>query len=219
VRQALSNRIIPKESLSQLRRAELGDLAGPNPRTRPVQARSEAPAAPDPSLLALAREEGHREGLEQGRREAEALLDAERAALGELSNGLALLMNDFEQSLATDVLSLSLELAKLIVRHSVKVKPDLVLSVLREAVSSLPGVDQQTTIHLHPSDASLLRNLAENDKTFRELPWKIVEDMHVERGGCRLDTATTEVDATLETRWRRIIGALGSDDPWIDITT
>jgi flagellar assembly protein FliH len=46
-----------------------------------------------------------------------------------------------------------------------------------------------------------------------------VEDILVERGGCRLDTATTEVDATLETRWRRIIGALGSDDPWIDITT
>ena len=215
----MSNKIIPKESLSQPRRAELGDLAGPDPRTRPVQARPDAPAAPAPSLLALAREEGHREGLEQGRREAEALLHAERDALIQLSSGLTVLMSDFEQSLANDVLSLSLELAKLIVRHSVKVKPDLVLSVLREAVSSLPGVDQQTTIHLHPSDAALLRNLAENDKTFHELPWKIVEDILVERGGCRLDTATTEVDATLETRWRRIIGALGSDDPWIDITT
>ena len=215
----MSNKIIPRESLPQLRRAELGDLAGPNSRTRPVHAHPEAPAVPGPSALALAREEGLREGLEQGRREAEALLHAERNALRELSKGLTLLMSDFEQSLANDVLSLSLELAKLIVRHSVKVKPDLVLSVLREAVSSLPGVDQQTTIHLHPSDASLLRSVAENDKTFRELPWKIVEDILVERGGCRLDTATTEVDATLETRWRRIIGALGSDDPWIDITT
>lgn len=215
----MSNRIIPRESLTHLRRAELGDLAGPNQQVHSVPARPELPAVPDPSLLARAREEGHGVGLEAGRREAQALLHAEHDALRELTNGLAQLMTDLEQSLANDVLSLSLELAKLIVRQSVKVKPDLVLSVVREAVSSLPGVDQETTIHLHPNDAALLRKVAENDKTLRELPWKIVEDTQLERGGCRLDTATTEIDATLETRWRRVIAALGREDPWIDITT
>ena len=179
----------------------------------------EGPAAPNSAALAKAREEGFREGVETGRREAEVLLNAERDALREVRNGLAQLMSEFEQSLANDVLSMSLELAKLIVRHSVKVKPDLVLSVVKEAVASLPGVDQQTTIHLHPSDAALLRKLAESDQTLNELPWKIVEDVRLERGGCRLETAATEVDATLETRWRRIIAALGRDDPWIDITT
>ncbi len=218
----MSNRIIPRESLTHLRRAELEDLedlGGAKSQTRSVPARPEPPGVPDPSLLARAREEGHGAGLEAGRREAEGLLQAERDALRALSNGLAQLVNDFEQSLANDVLSLSLELTKLIVRQSVKVKPDLVLSAVREAVASLPGVDLQTTIHLHPNDAALLRRLAENDKTLRELPWKIVEDTQLERGGCRLDTATTEVDATLETRWRRVIAALGRDDPWIDITT
>jgi flagellar assembly protein FliH len=215
----LSNRIIPRESLTHLRRAELGDLAGTTSQTRTVPVRPEPLPASDPSLLERAREEAHGAGLEAGRREAEALLQAERDALRELSNGLAQLMHDFEQNLANDVLSLSLALAKLIVRQSVKVKPDLVLSVVREAVSSLPGVDQQTTIHLHPHDAALLRKLAENDKRLRELPWKIVEDTQLERGGCRLDTATTEVDATLETRWRRVIAALGRDDTWIDIAT
>jgi flagellar assembly protein FliH len=93
-----------------------------------------------------------------------------------------------------------------------------VLSVIREAVFSLPGMDEQTSVHLHPLDAKLLRELAENDKQLGEL----VEDRRgsqLERGGCRLDALTTEVDATLETRWRRIIAALGRDDSWIDITT
>lgn len=215
----MSNRIIPKEALSGLRKAELGDLGGPMPRTRLEPARTEGTAAPSSAALAKAREEGFREGIETGRREAEVLLHAERDALREVRNGLTQLMSEFEQSLANDVLSMSLELAKLIVRHSIKVKPDLVLSVVTEAVASLPGVDQQTTIHLHPSDAALLRKLAEDDKTLLELPWRIVEDIRVERGGCRLETATTEVDATLETRWRRIIAALGRDDTWIDITT
>jgi len=218
----LSNRIIPKEALSGLRKAELGDLGGPQPQPRTrlePSSRSEGSATPGSAALAKAREEGYREGVETGRREAEVLLNAERDALREVRNSLTQLMSEFEHSLANDVLSMSLELAKLIVRHSIKVKPDLVLSVVKEAVASLPGVDQQTTIHLHPSDATLLRKLAENDKTLHELPWQIVEDVRVERGGCRLETAITEVDATLETRWRRIIAALGRDDQWIDITT
>jgi flagellar assembly protein FliH len=113
---------------------------------------------------------------------------------------------------------MSLELAKLIVRQSVRVKPDLVLSVIREAVSSLTGLDEHTTIHLHPADAALLRDAAGEDPMFASLPWKIIDDARIERGGCRLETATTEVDATLETRWRRVIAALGREDSWIDIT-
>jgi flagellar assembly protein FliH len=211
----LSNRIIPKESLTGLRKAELGDLSGAKGSLHPAQ----AGPVPDASALARARQEGHRDGVEAGRREMQAQLQSERIALKELTAGLTRFAQDFEQGLANDVLSMSLELAKLVVRHSVKVKPDLVLSVVREAIASLPGVDQQTAIHLHPADAGLLRRVAESDSTLAQLPWKIVEDPQMERGGCRLETATTEVDASLETRWRRIIAALGRDDPWIDITT
>jgi flagellar assembly protein FliH len=46
----------------------------------------------------------------------------------------------------------------------------------------------------------------------------VVEDPQIERGGCRLETPSTEIDATLETRWRRVIASLGRDDPWIEIT-
>ena len=215
----MSSRIIPKESLTGLRKAELADLGGTSSRARAAPSRPPPSATSNAAALAQARAEGYREGLEAGRREGEAQVQGERSALSQLTSGLGELIDDFEQGLANDVLAMSLELAKLIVRHSVKVKPDLVLSVVREAVGSLPGVDQQTTILLHPADAALLRKLADGDKTLSELPWKIAEDAQIERGGCRLETSTTEVDATLETRWRRVIAALGRDDPWIDITT
>jgi flagellar assembly protein FliH len=211
----LSNRIIPKESITGLRKAELGDLSGSKGAGRPLS----AGPAPGTSTLARAREDGYREGVEAGRREVQAQLQSERAALKNLTEGLTQFLQDFEQGLANDVLSMGLELAKLVVRHSVKVNPDLVLSVVREAITSLPGVDRQTTIHLHPADAIVLRRVAESDSALAKLPWRIVEDAQLERGGCRLETATTEVDASLETRWRRIIAALGRDDLWIDITT
>jgi len=216
----LSNRIIPKEHAATVRKVDLsllvgGRVAGP---AAPAAGEPQIDAAPDPAGLIHARELARREGMEEGRREAAALLEGERVALKALIAGMNEVMQDFEQSLANDVLSMSLELAKLIIRQSLRVKPEAIIAVVREAVESLPGVSDQTVLLVHPADAVLIRMAAENDRALGELPWKIVEDEHIERGGCRLETPTTEVDATLETRWRRVLAALGRDDPWIDIT-
>ena len=215
----MSNRIIPKERAATVRKVDLGVLAG----GRQAGAATAAPAesmdvSHDPAALVSAREQAYREGMEAGTRAAGALLDSERIALKALIAGMNEVMQDFEQSLANDVLSMSLELAKLIVRQSLRVKPEAVVAVVREAVESLPGVSDQTVLLVHPADAVLIRRAAEDDRGLAEVPWKIVEDEHMERGGCRLETPTTEVDATLETRWRRVLAALGRDDPWIDIT-
>jgi flagellar assembly protein FliH len=216
-KKALSSRIIPKELLGgEVRKAMLDEFS---PAGRKVRAAKVAPAmVTDGSEPARIREEAYRQGLAAGRQEAALQLDAERAALKSLSDAFQEMMQEFEQGLARDVLSMSLELSKLIVRQSLHVKPDLVLSVVREAVSGLVGLDEHTTVHLHPADAAFLREIARDDSALASLPWKIVDDAGIERGGCRLETATTEVDATLETRWRRVIAALGREDSWIDIT-
>ena len=216
----MSNRIIPKEHAATVRKVDLsllvgGRVAGP---AAPAAGEPQIDAGPDPAGLIHARERARREGMEEGRREAAALLEGERVALKALIASMNEVMQDFEQSLANDVLSMSLELAKLIIRQSLRVKPEAIIAVVREAVESLPGVSDQTVLLVHPADAVLIRMAAENDRALGELPWKIVEDEHIERGGCRLETPTTEVDATLETRWRRVLAALGRDDPWIDIT-
>ena len=218
--EVLSNKIIPKEHAATVRKVDLsllvgGRVAGP---AAPAAGEPQIDAGPDPAGLIHARELARREGMEEGRREAAALLEGERVALKALIASMNEVMQDFEQSLANDVLSMSLELAKLIIRQSLRVKPEAIIAVVREAVESLPGVSDQTVLLVHPADAVLIRMVAENDRALGELPWKIVEDEHIERGGCRLETPTTEVDATLETRWRRVLAALGRDDPWIDIT-
>jgi flagellar assembly protein FliH len=172
----------------------------------------------DAAALQRAREQGYQEGFAAARQQGGAEADAQRADLKALVDGINELMRDFEQGLANDVLSMSLELSKLIVRSSLRVKPDLVISVVREAVAILPGISDQTVLHVNPADAVLLRQLAASDAQLKELPWRIVEDPQLERGGCRLATPATEVDASLETRWRRVIASLGRDDAWIDIT-
>lgn len=210
----MSNKVIPKQHVTRVSKVELSELAGAR---RVPRGPSPAPA-PDAAGLDQARVQGYQQGLAEGRKLSEGALDAGRAELKALVTGINEMMRDFEQGLANDVLSLSLELSKLIVRSSLRVKPELVIAVVREAVAGLPGISEQTTLFLHPADAALLRDLAATDPQFKELSWKLVEDPQLERGGCRIATPTTEVDATLETRWRRVIASLGRDDAWLDIT-
>jgi len=212
----LSSRIIPKELVSaELRKAKLDEFStsGRKPRAEPEKVPAVAPG----SELARMREEAYRQGVAAGRQEAADHAQAERAELKSMSVAFQEMLQEFEQGLANDVLSMSLELTKLIVREAIRVKPDVVLSVVREAVSSLNGLDGNTIIYLHPADAALLREVARDDPLANQ-PWKIADDTRMERGGCRIETASSEVDATLETRWRRVIAALGREDSWIDIT-
>ena len=214
----MSARIIPRAEAQRARKLDLGDIAaGHAPGAGPPQtAGQHVMSAVEIERM---REQAYREGIEAARREAGALLQQQRDELRALIASVNELLENVEQRLANEVLSISLELAKLIVRAGVRVKPELVMSVVHDAIASLPAIGEPVTLLLHPADAALLRELAGSDPALSALPWNITEDAHVERGGCKLETPSTEVDGTLETRWRRVIANLGRDDAWIDITT
>jgi hypothetical protein len=38
---------------------------------------------------------------------------------------------------------------------------------------------------------------------------------HMDRGGCRVETASNQIDATTSTRWQRIAASLGKDSDWL----
>jgi flagellar assembly protein FliH len=45
--------------------------------------------------------------------------------------------------------------------------------------------------------------------------WKILEDPRMVRGDARLETANSQVDATIEARWNRVVTAMGQDAKWL----
>jgi len=42
-----------------------------------------------------------------------------------------------------------------------------------------------------------------------------VEDEQIERGGCRVKTEASDVDATLQGRWGKVVATLGRNDEWL----
>jgi flagellar assembly protein FliH len=40
----------------------------------------------------------------------------------------------------------------------------------------------------------------------------VVEDGQIARGGCKIDTASNQIDATAASRWHRLTSALGNNN-------
>jgi flagellar assembly protein FliH len=116
---------------------------------------------------------------------------------------------ELESDGAEQVLQLALAIARQVVRREVEVDASTVMPALREAVASV--IDQQThpRVHLNPADLEHLRVDLEADGLLKGC--RFVPDASVQRGGCRVETAHSDVDATIESRWQRVLAAVGID--------
>lgn len=147
-------------------------------------------------------EYGHSEGLEQGR-------EALRARLDRLDQLLSALDKPFErldQQLEDEVVTLVISMVRQLIRREVKLDPGQIVGVVREALGILPVSARNIRVMLHPEDAELVREaytLGEHDQQ-----WQIVEDPVIQRGGCRIHTDTSQIDATLDSRLNSLIAPL-----------
>lgn len=221
---------IPKEQLAAYKRWEMDDFATPRPRARqpaqatPLQAAPAEPVAPpvpNPALPTAeelegiyneAQQAGHDAGYAAGQ---EAGYQAGLQAAQEQIERLAALadnfrnsLHDLEQTAADQLLQLSLEVARQVIRSELRQHPENLAAVVREGLAALPLNHSAVSLHLNPADAALTaEHLGE---LFTQSGWRIIEDPAVTQGGCRLNAGTSEVDATLETRWRRVLESLGA---------
>ena len=153
-----------------------------------------------------ARDEGFQSGYAEGVKKAAQ----ENQRLTTLIDALA---QQIDELVAQELLDLSLDISRQMLHQALKVNPELLLGVVREAISALPHFNQGAHLVLHPDDATLVRERM--GEQLSHSGWKIFEDPHIERGGARIETANSQIDATLETRWKRVVAALGQDTSWL----
>jgi flagellar assembly protein FliH len=161
-------------------------------------------------VRAEAFDEGYAAGYDQGITAAVA----EVQRFESLARNAATAFTDFEEQLAPQLLALAVAIARQVVRREIATEPGAILPVLREAFEQMTGSETGKQLFLNPADVELVRaHLSEDVGTG---PWRIVEDARVEAGGCRIATRESEIDATVDTRWRRTVSALGDPSPWHD---
>jgi flagellar assembly protein FliH len=159
--------------------------------------------------LATGHASGHEDGLAIGRAEAAA----ELAHLQGIAATFGDAVTQADEAIAADVLELALHLARNMVRTAFEVRPELILPVVREAIDYLPTLQQPALLILNPEDALIVRGSIGHE--LEKSGWRLVEDGNVARGGCRIDTASNQIDAQIASRWQRLAHALGRDVQWL----
>jgi flagellar assembly protein FliH len=53
------------------------------------------------------------------------------------------------------------------------------------------------------------------DDELTKAGWRVAEDMHLEPGGCRIETASNQIDASLGNRWERMAASLSQESGWL----
>ncbi|MGD9943420.1 MAG: FliH/SctL family protein [Burkholderiaceae bacterium] len=172
--------------------------------------------------LKAGREAGFADGVKRGfeagtthaereRRQAE---EAAGASLAQRVQSLhAELQTRFEQierEAADEVVALALEVARHALRATLAVQPESIVPIVQEALTGLLDDRVRVQLLLNPADIDIIqRDLGER---LAARGVEIVADRSLTPGGCRLETPLASVDATIETRWRRTLAALGRDE-------
>ena len=153
---------------------------------------------------------GHAQGYADGMAQAAGHV----AALERLLSSLGEHAARHEQQLADEVLDLSLLFARQLVGQAVNARRELVLPIVASALSQLPQATRQIELRLDPADVALVRSVIPADHPGP--PLSIVPDAKVGAGGCVVETDQASVDATVASRWRRLLATLGRTDDWLD---
>ena len=204
--------------LTAWERWELADFDGPGRKAGPKTAKDAAadagvalPTAEDVErIFQQARTSGHETGYKEGYKEGQARAKDESGRIGRAATKLDGALSALESGVADELLKLAIELARQVVRREIAARPEMLLDVVREALAQLPH--QHAAIYLNPDDASLVRSYLGDQ--LAHAGHRVHEDIKLARGDCVLEAGGSHLDASVATRWRRVLESLGLDDAW-----
>jgi len=221
--------IIPKEELTHFQRWQVDSFetkrppeapSPPPPVSSEAESASETaqpfnlPTAEDIERMheearASGYEAGFAEGRAAGEQQAREAAEENARQLLSLIENLKTSITDLEQTVADQLLSLSIEIASQVTRNAIKVNPDILLPLIREAIGALPLHHAHIVLRLNPKDIESVRSAM--GEQFSQLGAQLMEDGTISPGGCMLLAGASEVDATIETRWKRVLEAIGTE--------
>jgi len=168
--------------------------------------------------LALIEEEAHREGYQHGKREGlekglsegRAMINERLATLDTVIQALQSPLQNLDDLVENDLVELVFSIARQLIRREINTQPDQIIAVIRDSLGVLPTGARDIRVFLHPEDAKLARELMSLSE--QEQVWKIIEDPSLTRGGCRVQTEHSRVDATVESRLNEVIASVLGDE-------
>ena len=161
---------------------------------------------------ALGYQAGYDQGRKQGFEQGVAAAHAQAAELAALAERFSAALATAQAGVAETLVELALDIAKQVVREHVDHDPTALLAAAREVLAAEPALAGSPQLVVNPADLPVVEAYLMEQLGTRG--WTVRADASVERGGCRAQAASGEVDARLATRWERVAAALGRHRTW-----
>ena len=153
---------------------------------------------------------GQKEGYDQKIQEFNSKISSLQSIIEVLSEPL----KDIDEDVVNQLAELSMVVAKQVVRRELHTEQGEIVGIVREAMTALPASTRKINLHIHPDDSEIIRtafSLGVTDDS-DELRWKLTEDPIITRGGCKISSENSRIDATVEARLNRVISTLLGDE-------
>ncbi|MBI3118969.1 MAG: hypothetical protein HYZ00_09810 [Candidatus Hydrogenedentes bacterium] len=161
------------------------------------------------SKVEQAFKEGHRRGLDAGRKEFLESTAHAAEALEAAAQAIREARETFLASLESQVIELVALICQRVLQREVRTDPELVQTTVRRALGKISD-QQRLRVRVHPADRDALRRhrltLLEDFKGIEEL--EIEADESVTPGGCVVESGFLHVDARIESVLANVLEAL-----------
>ncbi|WP_086480821.1 flagellar assembly protein FliH [Oceanospirillum sanctuarii] len=137
-------------------------------------------------------EKGYADGMQQGEREVNDILSRLNSILALLHEPIAAQHEELEAVLY-DLLT---HLVTLVTRQELSIDSSVVTQIIQDSLAALPRNSDRIRVFVNPDDYSLAQEQASRQID----PWQVFADEGVARGGCRVETLSSLVDSSVETR-------------------
>lgn len=147
-----------------------------------------------------------RNGYEDGLKQAKITLDEYHQTFQEIFTSFDDALKVIDEEVILSITKLAISISKQIIRRELQINSEQVVSVVREAIKLLPLDKSRLIIHLNPSDLSIIQKVFNQDDL--DHSYSLVEDPSVQRGGCKLATDDSIIDATIDSQIAQIAADL-----------
>lgn len=141
-----------------------------------------------------AAQEGYKAGIEQAQGDIAQVKSA-------LQSFLSAKQEVFEY-IAPDILEISVEIARKIVKHEIEHNPEIILNMILDVLKTISKDESKINIRVSPEQIGIVKDkLPEITASIGlEVKTKAVADDTIEMGSCIVETSNGIVDATIDTQ-------------------
>lgn len=157
----------------------------------------------DRNLISRAKEEAYaikeaaaKEGYDAGMQEVHEDMERVKEALGVFFNA----PQEVYDSIAPDILQISLDIAKKIIKKESVENQDIILENIKDILKTLSKEETKLTLNVNPNQAQMLKQeVPEIARSLGlEVKLYVVPDEGIMEGGCVLTTTNGVIDASIE---------------------